>query len=273
MMSIESLQKQIKDLEKQKQLLLEEKKLILQQTLPINEKINSTMSLARSLKAERDEFNSLVKKNKESRKAVGGEIRNLIVNMREISGQRKDYFGLDDTKTISQTLNSLEWKLQTEARTPKQEESLSKYINKLSLFLKGAKERDKLSKEGRNVRVKLESLKKEFDAYHMLVLNYAKESESKHQKLKEISEKISGLKDERSEFDDKLDELSKQAGEIITELKDKRSKLEELENKLEEERQKKDKAILKKKLAAVKRKLKKREKLTTDDLIVLQEAG
>jgi len=125
----------------------------------------------------------------------------------------------------------------------------------------------------------IKKLKREADQSHIQIQSKAKESQVKHEEMLSKAGEVDKLKDSEREVFDKFIEFKKQFTDINNQLKAKLSELNEVNSKVNDfkqsskkERKKKDEETLKIKESDVEEKIKKKQKLTTEDLLVFQKS-
>ena len=106
----------------------------------------------------------------------------------------------------------------------------------------------------------------------------AKESQDKHEGMIALSKEIDGLKKEEEEAFKRFIEFKTKFNEVNDKLKEKLVELNNIKLEVDKhikskrlEKESKEQAILRNKEHSVEEKLKKREKLTTEDLLIFQK--
>jgi len=263
---------EINSLKEKKEGLFGEKKGLLDKRKEVIIKLRALRSEISDLKNQRNQFNQMVQENKKKRseadtnlKQLSNDIQNLRQSQLTVSIQGK-------TSDIEKDFKDLEWKYQTQALTPSEDKRMSKKIQELRAHLEALKARDNARKGIRAKQQELFDLQKEQKIYHLNVLSNAERSEAKHQELLALYQRADGLKTEKEKYDEKLGPISDKISEIKDELKKEFDVIKADKKKEEAKLQAGQNKILEKKAKIVKAKIKNGEKLTTEDILVIQQA-
>ncbi len=246
----------------------------------ISSEIRDKIHDVQELKKIRNELTSEVKETKGRRNELNQKISEDVKVVNEIkqttSGDRDQR--KENPRFLKKRIEDIEMKIQTEPMSFDKEQKFQKELKQLKKKYDEVKE---VETEFENVRSKtkeLNQLKKEANKFHKDMQKQARESQEKHEQLIECSKEIDLLREKEKEVHDVFMDHKKKYLAINDELKKKfddlnkiKGNLESENIKLEEFEQEKKKQSLKEKTKEVKEKIKKGGKLTTEDLLVMQQ--
>jgi len=220
---------------------------------------------AEDAKSKRDKFNSKIQELKKERTTINSAIKDLFTGYKELrqGAPNKDF------KRMEMELKRLEWTLQTRVLKVEKEDELVKRIEELSADLRDFKDLIHLSNE-------IDSKKLKSKKIHSKILGYSQDSQKHHEdflenikEIRAIEAKIDAVNKEKEGVTTKLDEVKAL-------LKEKNVVVKEVSSTLDsEEKKRKEKSTddLKKEAKLVYERFKKGEKLSTDDIFLLQRFG
>ena len=223
-------------------------------------------------KNQRNQFNQQVQENKRRRSDADKRIKQVtkdIQGLRQLQSGERIPGRVPELET---TLKSLEWKYQTQAMKPSEDKRMSKKIQEITLHLSALKELDRSKKDLRQKQEELSDLQKEQKIYHLSVLSNAERSEAKHQELLGLYKRRDELKDEKDSLDGQLGPISEKIANVKDKLKGEFDKVKEDREKVVARAQKTQEKLLEEKAKLVKEKIKNGEKLTTADILIIQQA-
>ncbi len=219
-----------------------------------------------TLKNERAELNKQLATKREAHAKILEQKKELITKLK-----------VGDPDSIIKEIRRIEYAIETEAPSFEKETKLMKRINQLKKQLTSAKQITEISTQARNLHTELSAIKQKADTIHELIQDKAHASQQKHHATVQLSTKIDDLTTQEKEITKQLAVREKTLGPINQQLEE---KLEQFATASEHQRQEnvvrtaQRTATIKQQLAqkrlAVEDKLKRGEKLTTDDLRMLQ---
>ena len=248
----------------------------------LSSKIKGLIGKIRDNKSKRDSLTNEVKELKPKRDAINKELFLKSAELEKFKKERAETSKSIDVKEspsrIKQQMDKLEFTIETDTVSFEKEKELMKKIRELK------KDYDKVSivvESNKNVREILDvirKLRKDSNDAHRLIQEKAKQSQVLHEEILKISGEIDKLKAEEEEAFKKFSEFKKNFNEINLQLKEKlnlmndsKSQLDKIHLDKREKRKQEEESFLKSKEDAVNEKIKKRQKLTTEDLLVFQE--
>jgi uncharacterized coiled-coil DUF342 family protein len=231
----------------------------------IIETIRTKNRKAEDFKAKRDKFNSKIQELKKERGTINSSIKELFNQYKELKQKapKKDF------RRMEMELKRLEWTLQTRVLKVEKEDELVKRIEILKTDLKDFKDLIALSKE---IDVKKLKSKK----IHTKILTYSQESQKHHETFLENIKEIRTLEGQIDDINQRKDASGSKLDEAKEALKLKDADVKKLSESLEkEEKKRQEKSVdeLKKEAKLVYERFKKGEKLSTEDLFLLQRFG
>ncbi|MCK5107441.1 MAG: hypothetical protein KAQ83_01825, partial [Nanoarchaeota archaeon] len=181
-----------------------------------------------------------------------------------------------DVKNLRFQIEKLEEKMETEALSFDKERKLNDVIKQKKKELKEVGASSENFDKARGLSKDIEVVKKKADEKHKEIQDKAKKSQELHLQILEISKEVDGLKTKRDTAQNKFLELKKKFVQLNNKLKVNisvvREKLKRNKKEKKVKESKKEKEIVKEKSEEVKEKLKKKGvKLTTEDLLVMQQ--
>ncbi|MBI2565058.1 hypothetical protein HYV79_03665 [Candidatus Woesearchaeota archaeon] len=243
--------------------------------------IKSLIKENKSLRNERDGLTKNVKELKEKRKQVHDSIKEVLKESDKFSHEKNQiktkYQIKGDPSNIKSNIDSLQQKFETEVFSFEKEQKLMKQIHDLEKQYKEAQKISNIWEQLHNVRMSLDELRYKANSVHSEIQKKAKESQKRHELIVENSKKIEDLKKDfdscilkLEETDIEIDAVSKKLEGVLELFAGEQFKRKEKQAKHNNQKRARDEYTLKQKIFAVKEKIKKKEKLTTEDLLILQ---
>ena len=268
------LLEKLKELHQEKEAWFEKKKQVTQQIGSLSKTIreakgkrNTFTKQVRDSKSRRDELNTQIKKKV-------GQLKKLIAEKKRVTQQFG--FRIDPIK-VKEEMDQLDFKIETEALPFRIEQQIMRQVAEKKRMLEQMSEVSDIFANVSECQKELRKLRKKADETHKKVQTKAGESQSQHEELIETSKGIQDLRDNETAALKKFVEVKK----LWTEQKDKVDAKQDEINLLrrktgevvKEEKKKQDKAD-NAKIAETKKdveeKIKKKMKLTTEDLLAFQ---
>ncbi len=245
-------------------------------------RIKEAIQKIKDNKSKRDALTLEVKNLKPKRDSINKELSSKSAGLDKLKKEKSELSKSLDIKEspsrIKQQMEKLEFKIETDTVSFEKEKELMKKIKALK------KDYDKISiLHDSNKKVKeildiARGMKKNANETHKLVQEKARKSQILHEEILKISSEIDGMKMEEEEAFKKFSALKSKFNEANSVLKKKLDEMNDVKNSLDKiSSDKRDKrrqeidSILKSKEEIVNEKIKKRQKLTTEDLLVFQQ--
>jgi uncharacterized coiled-coil DUF342 family protein len=274
-------QKEISELKNQLNLLNDQKEGEFQKREEVGKQISELIRSIKALKRERDTFTFQVKENKQKRESLRTTLREKIALFKKASESKEGLLKKSNVKIspdlIRSTIAKMEMRIETEGMSFDKEQKLMKQIKEIRKQLDEAKEVDAAYSESRNLSKEIKDIKNELDVCNDNVKNFASQSQAKHEEMLALSKQVDEMMVQENEHKEKFQKLKDEFSEMNSKLKDKLPKMSTIREKINtekvESRKKKKEEIekeLKEKGTKVQEKIRRREKLTTKDLLVFQ---
>ena len=176
-----------------------------------------------------------------------------------------------------ETMQALDWKIQTTSMPTKEENKLISRIKKLEAELTVHKQIRELEAVATELKAEIGTLKIQADTIHSELSKLAEESEVYHRKMMEIVEAASKVKGEADSAHKSYVELKNLAADAHREYMERLDRIEQVEYRTrtheELERQKKVDEAKKKREETASQKLRKGQKLSFEEFKLLVEQG
>ncbi|MBI4448718.1 hypothetical protein HY641_01670 [Candidatus Woesearchaeota archaeon] len=268
------------------QKLHDEKETLFAKREKVSLRIRSLIASIKGQKSERNILTDSVKLAKEERDRLNALIREKITELKKLRAampprpasnaggrERKD----NSPGFMRKQIDEMEQKIEHGLVSFEKEKELMKKIKDFKKKLEGARSAQGGWERIRALSKEVDELKKQADAHHKVIQDAAKDSQQKHEEVLTVSKEIDELKIEEKKLHEEF--LAKKAEYMA--LADKVKGIvgavpEERKEKAKEKKKHResDEAAVKRSLARrreeVETKLSKGEKLTTEDLLILQ---
>ena len=273
---VSKLRNSLNEIDREKELWFKKKE-------ELSKNIRGSIQKIKDNKAKRDDLTRQVKELKPKRDGINRDIASKSAELdklkKEGSELAKSIDIKDSPSRIKQQMEKLEFKIETDTVSFEKEKELMKKIKELK------KDYDKVSiLEESNKKVSevldiFRRMKKEANEAHKLVQEKAKQSQALHEEILKFSAEIDKIKVDEEDAFKKFSELKKKFNEANSQLKEKlkvmnslKSSLDKISSEKREKRREEQESFLKSKEEEVNQKIKRREKLTTEDLLVFQKS-
>lgn len=239
--------------------------------------ISSSISLIKDLKKKRNALTDGVKAHKDLRSNLSGQIREKIELVKVLKAKAplpsKDP-GERSPGWLKARMDELNLRIETEALAFEKEQQLMKQIKEFKVAYEKAVKESQSRRDFLNLSREINEIKAQADRSHNLVQEQARQSQIVHQEIVELSKKVDAYKGEEAqvkhsfiEVKGELEAVSKQLANLRSITQHQEADYNERNKRQDEDRTKK---LLGMRIAKVNEKLKTGQKLTTEDLIVLQ---
>ncbi len=245
------------------------------------QKIQKAIDEIKSKRSGRDALTGNVRSIKVERSAAQDLIKaqiDKITKLRTLQTEIQTKLGISgDFEKLRSTLARFEEKLETEAIPFKKEKELMEKIKDVKKKMKEASALTTILDEINKERDILHTLRKDSNTKHKQLIENAKQSQEHHEGMIDARDSLTKLKKEEEEAFAKFIEYKKKYTELSIQLKNLQGQAHEEREKAQSEKEekrrehrKKEDQVLKEMGATVEEKIKKRQKLTTEDLLVMQ---
>lgn len=245
------------------------------------QKIQQAIDQIKSQRSGRDALTVNVKQKKEERSSAQSRIKTQMDKITALRKQQQEVsskHGISgDVYKLRSTLEYLEHKLETEAVPFKKEKELMEKIKDIKKKIKEASAVSAVLDELKKEQDILFNLRRESNTAHRLLVENAKQSQEQHEGMIDARDTLTKLKKEEEDAFAKFIEQKKKYTELSNQLKTLQGQANETREKVKSEKEEKrrehrknEAQTLKELGATVEEKIKKRQKLTTEDLLVMQ---
>lgn len=249
--------------------------------------IGEMITKIKDMKIRRDQLTKEVQELKSQRQKLNGDLGEKIAKIKVLYEQR-DKLGLKapvvsdkpriPAAKIKKEIEALEYKIETEVMPFDKEQKMMKLIKdkkkELGQSNTGSEIFDQISHLSRDIKV----AKKTANDVHKQIQLKAAESQKLHEEMIGISKGIDDLKGTEKEAHSAFLEAKKKFLEVNSKLKERSGSIKHAHDRLDaiseenkKEKRKKIEKVLEEKRLAVDEKIKKKMKLTTEDLLSYQK--
>jgi len=243
--------------------------------------ISKLIKQVKSDKEKRNEFTKKVKEDKKHREDYNTKIKKKIESAKKLNKEKTDLMTkhniTENPSNIASQIERLDTIIETEGVSFEKEKKLMKEINTLKKKQKESKKVNVVFEQSKGVSKEIDALKEKSEEFHKKVQSRAKESQEKHESVINLSKEIDELKKKEEDAFKKFIESKKKFVEVNDQLKEKLKLLGKSQSgvtKFKGDKEKKEKKVVHDKLQskkdAVEEKIAKGEKLTTEDLLIMQ---
>ena len=257
------LRQKLQQLETEKSTYVAERKSLGGQLSPLLQK-------AKQLRDERNAFTQSVRKEKQEREKLHTELKKHSSVLKELSSVKQEDRKGPSPGFLKQQIEKLELKVETEVLSFDKETALMKQIRKMKKEYAALAESQKNFQSIRTEAKEASTLRKQANTVHAKMQDDAKKSQSKHEELITLSKQIDEMNSKVSELDKKIADFNLQIRKIMHEIKPVAEQKQKVKKEFHEKSQQETKVNLAERRKIIYENLKKGEKLTTEDLIILQ---
>ncbi len=279
---IEALEKERNEIRAKLDELEKELQIWMQKRDEKNNEVKQLRQKGREYKARRDEINKQIQELKKNREEINAKLDLLYQEILEYKTKRDEYNQLRRMKMapekIQEKIEKLEWELQTNPNiTPDREKQIVDQIQVLATELEIIQQADRFHKKLVEARKKVDQLKKARRNISLEVQKLANQSQQFHEQMIKAFNQADEVKKEADEYHAKVVELREKIREVRRELREIEKKIREYDEKHKEliayrlvarMRAKKDTSF--EKAVEALEKFKRGEKLSLDELLLLQ---
>lgn len=244
------------------------------------------VELIRHVKKVRNERNTLtkeVKSSKEKRSDLNNQIKKNVETIKKLNKEKKETakkFGIkEDPSILKSQMEKINFTIETEGISFSKEQKMMKVLKELKRKYDESKKLSTIWDSCHTLSKELDSLREKADGIHRVIQQKAQLSQEKHETLIDSSKKIDELKKREDALNKQIEEKRKEMDIVSGKLEEKLKVLNPLSEKLQSEKketryvkEEKQKNLLKEKQEEVYEKLKRKQKITTEDILILQSA-
>ena len=247
-------------------------------------KIKGDIKKIKENKAKRDSLTLEVKELKQKRDSTNKDINSKSIDTDKLKKEKVSLSKSLDIKEspsrIKENIEKLEFKIETEPMSFDKEQAIMKKIKEMKKLYSNSSILVEADKKYSEASDSIRRMRKEANEAHKLMQVKAKQSQALHEEILKISAEIDKIKiDEEdafkkfSEFKKSFNETNAKLKEKLKEVNDVRGNLDKISSERKEKKRQEQESFLKSKEEEVNNKIKRREKITTEDLLVFQKFG
>lgn len=249
----------------------------------VSTKIRALIDQIKSSRSSRDTMTGDIKEQKTVRRNLNEQIRKKIEEIKKVNAKKHELLSKNRLKTtpakLKRDIDHLELRVETEALSPDEEKKVMAKIKELKRAYSQVSQVSGAFDEYKILSKEIDTLRKNADAIHAKIQDEAGSSQEQHEALLGISKEIDKLRREEKEKHEAFLKQKAEFNAINEALKEKLLALRPLQQvfgeKMEQEQQvrkKKQERSFREKERAVEEKIARGEKLTTEDLILMQRS-
>jgi len=242
-------------------------------------KIRELRNKINTHKKARDEFNERVKHAKEERNTLIKNHTEVKKTVRTLEREKLQSTGVNLT-LLKQTLRKLENEQMTQILTPQKEKKLIESIAGIHNQIKKQEEMFRADPKLKDAIEEEKVLRKKIEKLHENMAKLAKRAQEEHESMIEAVISLDGLSKRANELQETIVLTKIEADKIHKEFIDHVNTIHELERTISETEKKRykekklaDVTLAQKEANEIFERFKRGEKLSTEDLMVLQKAG
>lgn len=240
----------------------------------IQEKTGTLLSQVRQLKSERDALTAEVKTFKSQREQAHQLRKEKTHEQSSVQQQQKELFqavrSSERPEALQRRIARWEEQLETEVMPFSREQTLRKGLKELKLQYQEARQRVEQWKSVVHQSQELSGITLQAESLHRLIQEKAAASQRKHEELLTILKEVTALRGEKKQRDEEYSQLRTAYNDVQKQLKETVGLFKGMTDKLKEEDHQAVRSLLEEKSVLLEEKLKKRKKLTTEDVLVFQ---
>lgn len=280
-----SLNEEIREIKSELNMLNTEKESWFSKKEAIQKEISSLIVDIKKLRSNHSSNISPINesnKNKSERDKENAIVQELIKKIKFLNDKKTEIMKKnkikDNPERLFKLIESLESQIETEAMSFNKEKEIMKKINSLKKQYSQFSELNSLFEEYNSLSKQIIDHKEKASQFHNLMRKSSHENKEENSKILKLSKKIILLRKEKQEAINKFLEYKQKFKEKNDLLKQKLALIGEQKSKKIHQKQRNanqnvvhQESLLNKKIEQVEQKIKKKEKLTTEDLLAFQK--
>jgi uncharacterized coiled-coil DUF342 family protein len=272
--SLEDLHRDIGQLRERLRLVYQKKESAYSEKEKIRQQIGTIVRQVSTLKSERDALTEKVKELKRERERLQKEKRQKLAEIKEKDPQYvellKKHKSAETPERLQKRIALLEEKLETEAMPFSREQQLRKRIKDLQQKRDDVQQLAAKWKKYVQQSHQISSISVQVERVHHAVQKTAQESQEKHEQLSQLMVELNDFRAEERRKEEEHLHLRVEYETLRKLMKEKQRKLDMLTRKAKEKEQKRRHQLLNQKTSILDEKIKKKKKLTTNDILIFQ---
>ena len=248
----------------------------------IGRQIVALISEAKKAKTERNIFTDSAKKSKSERQTFVVSLKEKIELLNILNQQKaelmKKFDIKDDPEFLKREIEKLEYGLETNVCSFEKEKQMMKRIKSLKKRYSETKDVSGVNERIRELSKDVRKLKRDAEEKHKEVQKSAQQSQQFHTTVLDVGKRIEDLKGEEEEAHKKFADFKQEFNDVNAKLKEQLTILNQFNQQLSltkedarKENKQKIEEELKSKEEIVQEKFRSGKKLTTEDILILQQ--
>jgi len=272
-------QQKANEFKKKRDDLHEKSKKMAKERDELNAKIRKIRNEITDHKKRRDDYNERVKHAKEQRNIVLKNHFDLKKKIKDLERDKSSASGVNLNR-LKQNLRKLENEQMTQPMSPDKEKKLIETIKETHMQIK--EEEEELNKDPRLKKAIEEKIlmKQKAEKQHEIVEKMAKKAQDEHQIMVELLGQLDNNIRRTSEIQEEIvmtkieaDNVHKEFIEYVNKIHELEKNISGIEKKRDHRKKMETVSAAKKEAYDIYEKFKKGEKLSTEDIMILQKAG
>ena len=240
----------------------------------LKKELNSLIDKIKVIRTGRDNSNKDIKQLKQERDKYNSQVRDLIKQVKQLNQEKKQLPQKSDSKNnlsfLKKQIEKLEQSIETEGYTYKKEQAVMDQIKKLKKEFKELSIVNEVASKIKVLSKEIDVARKKADEFHKKIVDLADKGE--HKLFKETSKNINEIKKIQEDAFAKFIEFKNEFTKINNALKNKLNEFSKQRKIFDDIKSQKKKNSAKNISKDIEEKLRSKKKLTTEDLLMLQEA-
>ena len=240
----------------------------------LKKEVSKLISQIKKIKFSKTTDNKEVQKLKTERNKYNDEVKKLISKFKKLNSEKqkimKDKKITFNPGEISKQIEALDYSIQTEALSFDKEKKIMIQIRHLKKQMTEAGDVQGLFKELKEVSNKIKEAKDKAEDCHKKLQKEIKDSKPDYEEFRKLTKQINDLKKKQEKAFESFIDSKNKFSKINSQLKEKLKNAKGMRIEQDFKVKKRDTHILEEKTKEVEEKLKKKKKLTNEDLLVFQ---
>jgi uncharacterized coiled-coil DUF342 family protein len=275
----DDLQEKANQLKKRRDELHDQSKKMAKERDEINAKVRQLRNQISEHKKKRDEYNERVKHAKEQRNEFSSKHVELKQKMKELERERTSISGVN-VNELKQQLRKLENEQMTQPMSAQKEKKLIETIKGIALKIKDAENSLNQDPKLKKIIEEEKLMRQKAEKQHDLVEKMAKKAQEEHQGMIELLKQLDKFMKRTTDIQENIvitkieaDKVHKEFIDHVNNIHELEKNISSTEKKKEKKKQMEDVSAAQKEADEVFERFKRGEKLSTEDLMILQKAG
>lgn len=243
----------------------------------LKKEVSNLISQIKKIKFSKDNDTKEIQSLKQIRENYNNEVKKLISRYKELNEKKKkllkDKQVTFDPSKLAEQIEQLDYKIETEGVTFDQEKKIMNQIRQLKKQLEEAGGVQIVFKELKELSEKINKAKEKSEDAHKKLQDHLRRDKNTYDDFLKLTKQINSLKKKQEDAFKKFIDSKNKFSDINKQLKERLKDAKDINFKEKVTTDKKQAKFLEEKTREVEEKLKKKKKLTTEDLLVFQNSS